>query len=299
MIDLWRSLSKNHRGHPLLTALLYSYCPAAARWWLAGAEPVINYDVVYHALTDIAAGKRLKDSLVEYGFQDFLIDARRHIDHIKVYRGTHRNIASPELLPLFRTVELEKLKFGYRDSLQAAFGGKAENILSYIRVYSHLLNDWAKAMRFESEDVVVERTDFVVTLQGWSAARFEGWVLSASHKYTDRRALVWQVDDVTNQNALMVECLMLAQSAGAKPWNTPPEVWFLTYDGQVAGPEKRLSLPLKAVSENLTSAAKSEICPPINAIHAPVRCAQCAFKAQCWTRDAEISPLALSYGGSQ
>jgi hypothetical protein len=40
--DLFTALAEreNPRGHPLLAALLYAFCPAAARWWLAGAVPV-------------------------------------------------------------------------------------------------------------------------------------------------------------------------------------------------------------------------------------------------------------------
>jgi hypothetical protein len=40
--DLFTALvdRENPRGHPLLAALLYAFCPATARWWLAGAVPV-------------------------------------------------------------------------------------------------------------------------------------------------------------------------------------------------------------------------------------------------------------------
>ncbi len=39
--DLFAALlnRENRRGHPILSALLYSFCPAAARWWIEGADP--------------------------------------------------------------------------------------------------------------------------------------------------------------------------------------------------------------------------------------------------------------------
>ena len=49
----------NARGHPILSALLYAFCPAAARWWLAGAEPTIPFDPVWQSLQDLASGGTL------------------------------------------------------------------------------------------------------------------------------------------------------------------------------------------------------------------------------------------------
>ena len=44
--DLFFSLlnRENRRGHPILAAMLYSFCPAAARWWIAGADPQPPFD---------------------------------------------------------------------------------------------------------------------------------------------------------------------------------------------------------------------------------------------------------------
>ena len=58
----------NARGHPILSALLYAFCPAAARWWLAGAEPTIPVDPVWPSLQDLASGGTLLDHLKRYGF---------------------------------------------------------------------------------------------------------------------------------------------------------------------------------------------------------------------------------------
>ena len=47
--DLFLALQdpQNPRGHPVLAALLYAFCPAAARWWLAGADPEQIFDPVW------------------------------------------------------------------------------------------------------------------------------------------------------------------------------------------------------------------------------------------------------------
>ncbi|MDO9349299.1 MAG: hypothetical protein Q7T47_08430, partial [Anaerolineales bacterium] len=72
--DLFTVLAdrENPRGHPLLATLLYAFCPAAARWWLAGAEPVIPFDPVWQALQDFTLGKTLKEVLSGYGFENLL-----------------------------------------------------------------------------------------------------------------------------------------------------------------------------------------------------------------------------------
>ncbi|MDP2975161.1 MAG: AMP-binding protein [Anaerolineales bacterium] len=87
--DLFTALAnrENLRGHPLLAALLYAFCPAAARWWLAGAEPVIPFDPVWQALQDFTLGKTLKEVLSGYGFENLLGHAQKYIRNVDVDTG--------------------------------------------------------------------------------------------------------------------------------------------------------------------------------------------------------------------
>ena len=67
--DLFMALldKENPRGHPILAALTYAFCPAAARWWLAGVDPVIPFDPLWQALEDLVSGSTLKEALSSYG----------------------------------------------------------------------------------------------------------------------------------------------------------------------------------------------------------------------------------------
>ena len=118
--DLWLALKDkdNPRGHPLLAALLYAYCPAAARWWLTGADAAFlpfdcsfaalrtsaqgrPFDPVWQALNDLSSGETLKAALTRYGFEDILDEAKKYVGEVDAYRRTHPGIDSPETLPTF------------------------------------------------------------------------------------------------------------------------------------------------------------------------------------------------------
>ncbi|MBT3390124.1 MAG: hypothetical protein HN413_06905, partial [Chloroflexi bacterium] len=87
--DLFLALkdAQNPRGHPILAALAYVFCPAAARWWLAGADPAEPFDPVWQSLSDLAAGEEtLKDALKRYGFEGLMEQVKTYIGQVESYR---------------------------------------------------------------------------------------------------------------------------------------------------------------------------------------------------------------------
>ena len=44
------------KQNPIVSALLYDFCPAAAHWYVRGAEPDEVFDVVWKAFEDYATG---------------------------------------------------------------------------------------------------------------------------------------------------------------------------------------------------------------------------------------------------
>ena len=48
------------KQNPIVSALLYDFCPGAAHWYVRGAEPDEVFDVVWKAFEDYATGKNFR-----------------------------------------------------------------------------------------------------------------------------------------------------------------------------------------------------------------------------------------------
>ena len=149
--DLWLALldKDNPRSHPLLAALLYAFCPAAARWWLAGADPAhLPFDPVWQAMKDLSGGETLKAALTRYGFEDILDEAKRYVDDVDAYRRTHPGINASETLPTFPggRMALDR-RFGLSDAI-ANLGKDWSNFFAYIRAWAFLCPDWEAKIQF-------------------------------------------------------------------------------------------------------------------------------------------------------
>ena len=53
--------STKGKPNPIVTALLYSFCPAAAHWYVRNVQPDVVFDVVWRALEAYETGKSLTD----------------------------------------------------------------------------------------------------------------------------------------------------------------------------------------------------------------------------------------------
>ena len=50
---------KMGKPNPIMAALLYAFCPAAAHWYVRNVQPEAVFDVVWQALEDYATGKSM------------------------------------------------------------------------------------------------------------------------------------------------------------------------------------------------------------------------------------------------
>ena len=148
--DLFLALLDDHnpRNHPILAALLYTYCPAAARWWLAGADPVPVFDPVWQALKDRATGQTLSDALKSYDLQDLGAELRAFIQRVDACRRHHPGIPAPECAATFNGWSLDKNQLHSKGNAIQNLGGKWENLLAFVHTWVFLIPDWKATMRF-------------------------------------------------------------------------------------------------------------------------------------------------------
>ena len=293
--DLFTALldKGNPRGHPILAALLYVFCPAAARWWLAGADPVIPFDPLWQALEDLVSGKTLKEALSSYGFESLVDVAQAYVNQVDAWRDRHPGIHAPELLPTFLGGRIEmSRRFGHRAGIRK-FGDRWENFFAYVRVWAFVVRDWEAAMRFP-EPPQFSRVRLALTLPGIRRpATFPAWSWRGQIKGT-RRVVISLIGA---QDQLRLGMAQRAGLGGDKPWPSTPEVWVLDEIHSTADHfDDRLpedTLPF--VVEQLTDAAQKGPYPPLKALKGTGQCTSCGYRAQCFTDKNEISLLSLSW----
>jgi len=315
--DLFLALRNpdNSRGHPILAALAYTFCPAAARWWMAGADPVLPFDPVWQALSDAAGEDRqigavptqpetLKDVLVRYELGGALEKAVTYIDQIDSFRRTHQDIVAPELYPSFPQPSFNmNERFGLHNPIKN-LGGVWGNFFVYVRTWAFLMEDWETSLQLEQPEVQPVKVGLILPGIRRPAA-FPVMVWTKKHGRTIRNVTGLLVESLI-QDPLRFAFIQQASLMGSKPWKTPPELWaFDRQTGETGAydpliPADRLS----GVVDKLAAMAKTGPFPPIGALQNPTQCRACGYEAQCFTtkvldtkgKAREISTLALGFG---
>jgi hypothetical protein len=146
--DIFEAI-KNRKGKPspIVAALLYSYCPAAAHWYVRNVQPEVVFDVVWLALEDYATGKSLADCLEGYGLATLIPDVKRYIEQVTLFRSRHTSMGvAPELTILFKGDRAGQSVFGLQNQLNN-LGGSWKSVLAYVRVWAFLMRDWKTQMK--------------------------------------------------------------------------------------------------------------------------------------------------------
>ena len=150
--------------------LLYTYCPAAAGFWQAGA-PVgprtLPYNGAWQVLSDYASGDAtLSDKLEGFGVSEPMIkDVVGYVEAIKHYRRKYPYKDAPELEHTDELVKADKvLRFGLQNVFDDHFGGNWRNVYEYGRLWCYVLMDWARHIDGDQDKVrefKVERAEYL------------------------------------------------------------------------------------------------------------------------------------------
>lgn len=295
--DLFLALlnRENARKHPILSAMLYAFCPTAAHWWFVGADPTPPFDPVWRSLEDLASGGTLLDHLVRYGFENLIDDIREYVHEVDEYRKLHP-VSSPELLPLFRGGKIETARrFGSQNAI-SNFGGDWHNLFTYVRTWVYLAQDWRIRMRIDRSSRYILSAEKVNIILPFTrlAVQFDTWIwkIPLEHVTEIRIGLLatrMQQDQL--RFALMSKC----QSQGEQPWQNTPIIYALDREtGEVAHFEQTVAdEDLERVVQSLASLAKSGPHVPINALHHPSICSKCGYQQLCFEKK-QLSVHALA-----
>jgi hypothetical protein len=140
------------KKNPIVTALLYEFCPAAAHWYVRNVQTEDVYDVVWQALEDYGTGKSLAECLEGYGLASLIPSIKNYVKQVTLFRSRYSAIGpAPELLPLFTGDHLNQRAIGLQNELNN-LGGTWKSVLVYVRVWAFLIRDWKTQMKIPAGD---------------------------------------------------------------------------------------------------------------------------------------------------
>ena len=294
--DLFLALlnRKNARGHPLLSAMLYSFCPTAARWWLVGADPTPPFNPVWKSLEDLATGATLLEFLIKYDFDNLIEEVQTYIREVEEYRK-HHPVPAPELMPIFRG---GKISVGRRYGSQNAIhnlGGDWRNLNIYVRTWAFLAQDWRINMKIERDSGYQLTSEKVcLTLSGLNMpVQFDTWVWKVPIGHITETKIGALVSN-GEQDQLRFSLLKRCTTMGKQPWPNTPILYALDREtGAVHHFDQLLSdRDLEKMVHYLSDLAKKGTHPPLNALRQPSLCKQCGYQQLCFEKNT-ISQHAL------
>ena len=289
MTDLWEALQhpKNPRGHPILAALLYAFCPAAAGWWMAGAVPEPGPDPVREALRDLAAGKSLRQALKDRGFEAILEEAPRYVRAVEAFRRAHPGIRAPEASAFFAEaydrLPLSK-RFGLTEAVRPLGGW--DGFYEYLRAFAFLVDDWARGAGFR--EPAVETAELAISLPG---IRRPAYLPALVFAEGPREVIGLLTADGAQD--LRFPLATRADRADGR-WRGRPEVWGLSPDGEARPYRPWIAdEALPDLVGDLARAAREGPWPPLGALRGGMGCAGCGFRALCFPEGDALRPPAF------
>lgn len=145
-------LAHEYRGksNPIVTALLYIFCPAAAHWYLRDTLVHDVFDITWKALEDYSSGITMADCLRKYDLGTILPEVWKYIDEVKQFRCDYPDLQAPETTKFFRYGKRDNI-FGLQNQLNN-LGGSWSSLLEYVRVWAYMMRDWHTDMKIPNDE---------------------------------------------------------------------------------------------------------------------------------------------------
>jgi len=276
--------------NPIVSALLYQFCPAAAHWYVRDLQPEDVLDVVWRALEDYEGGKSMAECLEGYGHASLLPSIKNYIDQVTLFRSRYSAIGhAPELLPLFKVHYPSQSPFVLKNELKN-LGGSWKSLLMYVRVWAFLIKDWKAEMKIPpgNQGTRVFKK-FAVSLaapgvDSSSKVNFPVWGWDVTIGKVHRMYLGLLVSG-QRQDALRFTLVANSGLAGDKSWSSQrPYVFGIDRDLGTAEPIN-LSIEQKDVL-SMVMPMYETVCLgpnfPLSALRDRGACPSCGYRKVCY-----------------
>ena len=310
--DLFMALINNNaRGHPVLTALLYVFCPMAAKWWLNGADPVVPYDVVWEAVSDFTTELTLKDALVKRGVPDLIGHVKKYAEQVTKFRDNHRyNYPASELSQEFKGGSIEvTARTGYQDAFDKHFGGDWRNVLRFARTWLFTTQDWRGGVEIEAgKGYTIQKVTLLLNVPRLNkgSIKWPAWCWRIKDGYALRIVLGMMTNDsiqdqfrfalaARSQSYLVEEIVEGEIKQKTVSWEVTPHLYSLDRQYGSVRPAKlydaeKLVLTISPLAE----AAKKGACPPLGVLSQQGNCEHCGFQALCFTKNKDLTSIVFA-----
>jgi hypothetical protein len=275
----WAARDPENHGHPGLGALLYAYCPRAARWWAQGEEPVGLPLPERQALQDMVVwGTRgLRAALRERGLADAWAAVADYLRQAAAYRlGVARRGLDPAGAEEDRLF-LETLRWGVPVTIQRAEGlralGGVEGLRRYVRTWAFLAPAWAGRDTPPAEPIPVGEARLDLTLPPGTPQPL--------------RFPLWQVGERYGLLPTGIDALVEGLAATGVLRDAGGETAGRLVRLDLAGAPQPLqgSPPPESVLRGLGRAARQGPYLPLRALQGGrPACRGCGYQHRCWVR---------------
>ena len=299
-------LAKETQGksNPIVSALLYTYCPAAAHWYVRNTPVEDVFDLMWKALEDYATDKTLVDCLTEYGLSTVLPLVTEYISKVKAYRRHHSNgVPAPETTMQFKSGKRAGSTFGIQNELEN-LGGSWSNLLEYTRIWAYWMRDWKTGMKLPmGENNSREFKKFTVSLSApevYSKQRVHfpvwGWEVTVGRVKSVYLSLL--VSNRT-QDALRFALVNNSDLVGDTPWPDGKRPYLFAVD-RVTGEVDYINpaVDQACVSDTVMPMyrqARIGPTPPLAAYRDPHRCLACGYRRMCFGEKGKTVGAASLY----
>lgn len=288
----------NPRQHPALLAMLYSFCPAAAGWWMSGINPPQpEFNVVWSVLEDFSSGRTLQATLEQYGLlEELIFVVTGYLLRVHGYRLKMSGLKAPELLPQFRQVQIDPILLGQNiHAIDQHFGRNWQNVLEYARVWTFVVQDWTMAILDDRyADRSIQKHQLIISVPGTDGIlSFPAWLW----KFKVGCSNYQSIGCISNAGALdqtsFLMCMMAAYGADQSGWPSFYSLDPLTGEAKncyrpVTSPEQMLDIVLK-----LDDLARTGPYLPMGALLRPRQCPSCPFHAHCFQLTGHVSEAVI------
>ncbi len=277
------------KSNPIVTALLYIYCPAAAHWYLRNSPVQDIFDVTWKAFEDYATDRTMAECLTKYDLSIVIPELKVYINQVKQFRRIHPNIQSPETTRFFRGGRRDNI-FGLQNQLNN-LGGSWSSLLEYTRVWAFLMRDWKTNMRMPLDAQITRRfKKFFVLLsaptdRGNAQVNFPVWGWEVTNG-SSRHIYLGLLVSGGMQDALRFALVNNSGLADGNGWpdGNPPHLFAL--DRVTGGSEemnqvKRQEKAISAVS-SIYRAARIGHSLPLGAFQNYYQCLSCGYGKICF-----------------
>lgn len=295
-------LAKENQGasNPIVTALLYIYCPAAAHWYLRNSPVQDIFDITWKAFEDYAGDRTMVECLTKYDLSTVIPELKEYINQVDQFRRLHPDVQAPETTRFFRTGERDNL-FGLQTRLHN-LGGSWGSLLEYTRVWAFLMRDWKTNMQMPLGAHISRRfKKFIVLLsaptdRGNTQVKFPVWGWEVTNG-SSRNIYLGVLVSGGMQDALRFSLVNNSEPADGDGWPDGKHPHLFALD-RVTGGAEEMNLVVSqeyAVSavSSIYKAARIGPNPPLGAFQNYFQCLSCGYGKICFgdTHNANYSAV--------